>query len=150
MALAWIVGGILIGLVAIILAVRWLARPALVLAAKPERIELVQYETEPLALILRRRTWRGGAWTDVGGTYLLSAQHGGVFSLDPPRGGSHPRNSMFSVSLTGIVPGHDELIVSATPLGETKACVGRFPVAVTPNPEGDRRLRQNAASLKAK
>src|SRR5436190_20965895 len=127
MALAWIFGSVLVGLVSIIFAVRWLARPALVLAAKPERVEIVQYETEPMALVLRRRAWRAGAWTDVGGAYLLSAEHGGVFSFDPPRGGSHARNSIFSVSLTGTVPGHDQLVVSATPLGETKACVGRFP-----------------------
>jgi hypothetical protein len=150
MHLAWVFGSVLVGLVLIIVAVRWLAQPALVLAAKPERIEIVQYETEPMALVLRRRTWRAGPWIDIGGVYLLSADQGSVFSCDPPRGGSHALNSMFSVSLTGVVPGHAQLIVSATPVGETKACVGRFPVVVTPHPEGDRRLRQSAASLKAK
>jgi hypothetical protein len=150
MALAWVFGSVLIGLVSIIFAVRWLARPTVVLAAKPERIEIVQYETEPMALVLRRRAWRAGAWAEVGGAYLLSAEQGGVFSFDPPHGGSHARNSIFSVSLTGLVPGHDQLVVSATPVGGTKACVVRFPVVVTPNPGGDRRMRQSAASLKAK
>jgi hypothetical protein len=150
MALAWILGSVLVGVVLVVFIARRLRRPEFILAAKPEMIELVQYETEPMALVLRRRAWRAGAWADIGGTYLLSAKQGGVFSFEPSRGGSNPRNRMFSVALTGIVPGQDELIVSATPLGETKACVGRFPVVVTPNPEGDRRMRQSVASLKAK